>query len=339
MPHEDPLPPAPFAFVATLGPASRAPGALDRLVRAADRLRLNGSHLDPASLTAWLEGLEAAFARTGRRRPLVLDLQGAKMRVGAYPAVATVPLQLELRLASTSTDPAVVPVPHPELFAALEVGEALALNDARVRGRVTARGPDWARLAVDRPGPLAARKGINRPDHPIPWVELGANDAALIATAAGFPELEYAFSFVHTGAELGALRARTARPLVAKLERPEAFDHLPAIAAAANAVWLCRGDLGAQAGLAALGPLQARLTRAVPTLGCPAYLAGQVLEHMTVAPTPTRSEVVHLHDVAAAGWAGAVLSDETAIGAHVEAVADLLDLLRGPLAAARDRTG
>jgi pyruvate kinase len=137
---------------------------------------------------------------------------------------------------------------------------------------------------------------------------------------------EAAFSFVHDGHEATLLRRQGFARIVAKLERPEALGHLGAIDRSFDELWLCRGDLGAQAGLPALGRLQAEVTAALPRLSHPVFLAGGVLAQMVEHREPTRSEVVHLYDVARAGYAGVVLSDETAVG-------------RYPLAAARAAAG
>lgn len=313
--------------VVTLGPASAGEAVIRRLMVTADRFRLNGSHLDPTSLRTWLERLAVLFDDEGRQVPVVLDLQGAKMRIGAYPTLDTLPPRFELCLAEASDDPAVVPVPHEALFAAIRPGEILSMNDDRVRVRVEETRGEGAAVSLVKAGPLAARKGINRVEHPLPFTSLLPRDRAQIAVAEGFPFVEYAFSFVHTGVEAAQLREITSRRIAAKVERPEAMAKLAAIDEAFDEMWLCRGDLGAQAGIERLGRLQADFVAVMADFEKPAYLAGQVLEHMTHCPEPTRSEVVHLYDAAQAGWAGIVLSDETAVGEHPEKVADLLDAL------------
>jgi pyruvate kinase len=110
---------------------------------------------------------------------------------------------------------------------------------------------------------------------------------------------------------------------VAKLEQPEALGRIDELVASSDAVWLCRGDLGAEVGLAALPGLQRRLLDA--TLGRTTVLvAGQILHHMTVSPRPTRSEVCHAGDLVDRGVAGFVLSDETALGQHGPAAVAVL---------------
>ena len=115
--------------------------------------------------------------------------------------------------------------------------------------------------------------------------------------------------------ETASLWAAAPPVLVAKLEQPEALDRIEDILENADALWVCRGDLGAEVGLAQLPSLQRALLDA--TLGRTTVLvAGQVLHHMTVSPRPTRSEVCHVGDLVERGVAGFVLSDETATGPH-----------------------
>ena len=88
------------------------------------------------------------------------------------------------------------------------------------------------------------------------------------------------------------------------------------IAAVANELWVCRGDLGAELGLREMAVAVQRFTQMLGDLSVPVLMAGQVLEHMTQQPTPTRSEVCYLYDTLLAGYRGVVLSDEAAIGRY-----------------------
>lgn len=310
----------------TLGPASEEEVVLRRLFDVSQRFRLNSSHLSGEALSHWLLRLQSLFTETGRTVPVVIDLQGAKMRIGRVPKVDFLPEVVRLVLQAA---PDGIPIPHPELFEALRPGETLTLNDARVRLVVESAEKSSCRCRVVHQGPLESHKGINRPDHPIPLKGLLPGDREAVEVGHRFPFVEFAFSFVHTGAEATLLRDVTGRRLIAKVERPEAMQHLDDIAALFDEIWLCRGDLGAQAGLARLGRLQHDFTNRMPEFGVPCHLAGQVLEHMTHHPEPTRTEVVHLYDVERNGFGGIVLSDETAVGAYPIAVADYLAGLSG----------
>ena len=315
----------PMQVVMTLGPATAAPALIESLMDTAARFRLNAAHLPGDELRSWLERLDAIYQRRGESRPVVIDLQGAKMRVGRLTRERR--LAGEVTLVCAGEDPGIeaeVPVPHPELFQVCQPGERLTLDDARITLEVAEVSGQRIRARVLAGEVLRSSKGINRMEHPVPFQGLAAADLKALELARPHPFCQFAFSFVLDGSEAARLRGETDAHLVAKLERPEALDHVPAIDAAFDELWLCRGDLGSQAGLGALGSLQHDFARRIPELDKPALLAGQVLEHMTHHPEPTRSEVVHLHDTARLGWAGVVLSDETAVGAHPGAVRNLL---------------
>ena len=168
---------------------------------------------------------------------------------------------------------------------------------------------------------------MNLLEHPVRLSGLTPADAERLDAAGSLTGVEVAWSFALDGREAEWVRARRpATPFIAKIERREAVAALAEIAGRVDAVWVCRGDLGEQLGPAALGRFVGSLDPA--RLACPVLMAGQVLEHLTAHREPTRSEVCHLHDLVTRGYAGIVLSDETAIGldpAHaVEEAASLV---------------
>jgi len=298
-----------FEIVATLGPASFTMAG--ELARAgATALRLNASHLSPEDLAR--RAVQAREAAPDL--PLVVDLQGAKMRVGA---IVERPLAAgaRVRFAADAGSPGDVPLPHPELFAAADIGATLGCDDGRLRFVVRARGEGWLEAEALVVGCLKPRKGVNLLEHPVRLSGLTPGDAARLDAVSGLARLQVAWSFTFDGREAAWVRARVpGTPVAAKVERIEAVDALAEIAARVEAVWVCRGDLGEQLGPGALGRFVGSLSP--KDLRCPVLMAGQVLEHLTAHAEPTRSEVCHLYDLLARGYAGIVLSDETAIGVH-----------------------
>lgn len=318
----------PFAAerILTIGPASSSPETVAALCHVATRFRLNTSHISGDRLRESLSGIERIFHDVGRVLPVVLDLQGAKVRIGRYPDVGGIPEKIELRLAEASDTPSVIPVPHESVFDKTAVGDVIHLNDRRVILRITGRkGPDSFEADRIRSGPLSSNKGFNCENRAYELVRLSPRDAEAIRIGNEFPFVEYAVSFVLDGSEAGLFKPLTGnRRLIAKIERPAALDRLTQIDTLFDETWLCRGDLGAEADLRDLGALQARYVAAFPALRRPKILAGEVLGSMTAAPLPSRSEIVHLHDILAAGFDGIVLSDETASGSHLSDVISFL---------------
>jgi pyruvate kinase len=306
-------------LVATIGPASIA--LIPQLAESgATAFRLNASHLDPT-------GLAEALARIRTdcpEAPVVVDLQGAKMRVELLESRDVARAQV-LRFAISNDGD--VRVPHPEFFRQARVGDTLGVDDGRLRFEVVRTEPDALDGRALHGGRLLSRKGVNVDQHPVRLEGLTARDADACRVATRHQVSALAFSFMTDGREAAWLRA--ASPgcrVIGKVERREATAHFEAIAAHVDAIWVCRGDLGAQLGLAALARLVGTLEPA--RYRVPVLMAGQVLEHLTGHPDATRSEVCHLFDLVARGFAGIVLSDETAIGRDpVHAVSTAAGLL------------
>lgn len=319
----------------TLGPASEDEAIIRRLLKTADRFRLNSSFLNPVSIGEKLSSLEGLFEKEGKKIPVVVDLQGAKMRLGSIKPGLYVydsfPSELALIFTGSpdiSGEPGELPVPHRELFQQCRPGDLLSLNDNRVKLEVVTVQNERIKTRVLKKGPLASFKGINRLDHPVRFDSLLPRDRHIIEACEEFDFVHYAYSFVYKGDEAFCLKEVSDRRICAKVERPESFDFLEEIFKNFDEVWLCRGDLGAQAGIYNLGKLQASFTAFLTSSGNTALLAGQVLEHMTHFPEPTRAEAVQLYDALTGGFSGIVLSDETAAGAHPGAVAEFLDGLK-----------
>ncbi len=309
-----------YEITATLGPNSAHPGIWAEMLRAgATAFRLNTSHITAQDLADWLSRL-SSFRRQGRGEfSLVLDLQGSKWRLGQFPPwVLREGQQVVLTLAAKTQGAGVLPVPHADFFRAAQGGGEILLNDAKSRLRVEAAEGPQVLAVVELGGEIRPRKGITLSGSQVRQENLGLNDQAMLDVAQAYPFVAYAISYVRDGEEMQRYRALfpAGAWLVAKLERQPALDDTPAIAAHADSVWLCRGDLGAELGIPSMAAAVHGFTALLPSLGVPAYMAGQVLEHMVEHPSPTRSEVCFLYDTLHAGYAGVVLSDECAIGRH-----------------------
>ena len=315
-------------ILATLGPASSTRERIRALAEAgADVFRLNfshGSHEDHAERYRLIRAVEAEL---GRPIGVLMDLQGPKLRVGRFAEgkVALVPgAQFRLDLDPTAGDAKRANLPHPEIFAALEAGTELLLDDGKLRLRVDACGADFADTTVLVGGTLSDRKGVNVPGVVLPISPLTAKDRADLDFGLALGVDWVALSFVQRPEDL-----REARELIgdrawimAKLEKPAAIDALDAIIALADGVMVARGDLGVELPPQQVPVLQRRIVRAARAAGRPVVVATQMLESMISSPVPTRAEA---SDVATAIYDGAdavMLSAESASGQYpVEAVA------------------
>ena len=322
-------------IVATLGPASSTPDRIAALFAAGvDVFRLNFSHGTQEDHRARCEAIRALEEKIGRPIGVMADLQGPKLRLGTFTGgkVKLAPGQrFRLDLDKTPGDAKRAPLPHPEIFAALEPGADLLLDDGNVRLKVEAHGRDFAETVVVAGTELSDRKGVNVPGALLPLSALTPKDRADLAFALGLGVDWIALSFVQRPddvAEARKLIGGRAGVLV-KLEKPAAIRQLTEIIELSDAVMVARGDLGVEMPPEDVPPIQRRIVHACRMAGKPVIIATQMLESMIRAPVPTRAEA---SDVATAIYEGAdavMLSAETASGSYpVEAVTMMDRIIR-----------
>ena len=313
-------------IVATLGPASSTAETIGALLeRGADVFRLNFSHGVHADHRQRIEILRDLERRAGRPTCIIADLQGPKLRLATFAAgpIALEPGQtFRLDLSLEPGDARRAGMPHPEIFAALVPGAELLLDDGKVRLEVVSCGPDYAETRVVAGTALSDRKGV--PGVALSISALTAKDRADLAFALDAGVDWVALSFVQRTEDVTEARkligGRAA--LIAKIEKPQAIEHLSDIVRLADGIMVARGDLGVEMPPEDVPTLQKSIIRATRGAGKPVIVATQMLESMISAPAPTRAEA---SDVATAIYDGAdaiMLSAETAAGRYpLEAVA------------------
>src|ERR1700733_4126547 len=314
-------------IVATLGPASSTEAMIDALFLAGvDVFRLNFSHGKHEEHRARLDIIRALEKKHGRPICIMADMQGPKLRVGAFAEgkvklVAGKPFRLDL--AKAPGDQKRAPLPHPEIFAAIEPGTDLLLDDGNIRLKVEKCGKDFADTLVITGGELSDRKGVNVPNAVLPLSALTPKDRVDLNFALEIGADWIALSFVQRPddvAEAKKIIAGRAGVLV-KLEKPAAIGSLREIIELSDAAMVARGDLGVEMPPEDVPPVQREIIHTSRMAGKPVVVATQMLESMVHAPVPTRAEA---SDVATAVYEGAdavMLSAETAAGDYpVEAV-------------------
>ncbi|HEX7775724.1 MAG TPA: pyruvate kinase [Parvibaculum sp.] len=314
-------------IIATLGPASDTPEMIRALFDAgADVFRLNMSHLSHEGLRRVHGVIRAIEAEVQRPIGILADLQGPKLRVGEMKdgaAMLEKGQSFRLDLDKTPGDARRAPLPHPEIFAAVETGQALLLDDGKIRLRVTKTGKDFAETEVIVGGKLSNRKGVNVPEAVLPVAALTEKDRSDFEAALNLGVDWVALSFIQRPDDIAEARkiARGRAAVLAKIEKPQALVHLDEIIDMADALMVARGDLGVELPLEQVPGWQKRITRAARRAGKPVVVATQMLESMIASPVPTRAEV---SDVATAVFEGAdaiMLSAESAAGKYpIEAV-------------------
>ncbi len=314
--------------LATLGPASNTEDRIAALLAAgADAFRVNMSHGTQPEKAALIAAIRAVEKTTGRPLTILADLQGPKLRVGAFAGGSA---QLENGAAfrldrdPAQGDAARVCLPHRELFAALAPGARLLVDDGKLVLRVRSVGADAIDTVVEVGGTISNNKGVNVPDVVVPLPALTAKDRSDLTFALDQGVDWVALSFVQRPEDVAEARALIGgrAALLAKIEKPAALERLAEILELADAVMVARGDLGVELPPQQVPPAQKRIVAMARALGKPVVVATQMLESMILSPAPTRAEV---SDVATAIYDGAdavMLSAESAAGKFpVEAVA------------------
>jgi len=314
-------------ILATLGPASSAPETIGALFRAGvDAFRLNFSHGEREEHRRRYEAIRRLEQEEGRPIAVLADLQGPKIRIGKLKggeARLKAGASFRLDLKKAPGDASRAPLPHPEIFHAVEAGTDLLLDDGRIRLRVVEAGPRHAVTEVVEGGILRDRKGVNVPNAVLPLSALTEKDRSDLAFALDLGVDWIALSFVQRPDDVAEARKLIAgrAAVMAKIEKPAAIERIEEIVELADGVMVARGDLGVEMPPEVVPGLQKRLVRLCRRHGKPVVVATQMLESMVTAPVPTRAEV---SDVATAVYDGAdavMLSAETAAGAHpLEAV-------------------
>ena len=314
-------------IVATLGPASSSPEMIGKLFNAgADVFRINMSHTSPDRMREIVAMIRGVERDTDRPIGILVDLQGPKLRLGTFKggsAAVKTGDTFVLDSDATEGDATRAYLPHPEIFAGVEPGHTLLIDDGKVRLTVTAAQPKRMVTRVEIGGKLSDRKGVSLPDSTIPFSALAEKDRTDLEAALDAGIDWVALSFIQRPEDIAEAKkiTRGRAVVMAKIEKPQAVHRLSEIIDLADALMVARGDLGVEMPLEKVPAVQKQMTRMGRATGKPIVVATQMLESMISSPVPTRAEV---SDVATAIYEGAdavMLSAESAAGQYpVEAV-------------------
>jgi pyruvate kinase len=318
-------------IVATLGPASRSPETVLALARAgADVFRLNFSHGSQEDHASAYNAVRAAEVEIERPLGILADLQGPKLRVGKFERGREF-LEggsiFRLDLENRPGDAKRAYLPHPEIFAALEPGADVLIDDGKVRLRVESCGADFAELKVLGEGFVSDRKGVNVPSVVIPLSPLTPKDREDLAYALRLGVDWVALSFVQRAEDMAELRRLVGDrcAVLAKIEKPAGLANLNEILDLCHGVMVARGDLGVELAPEDVPVAQKTIVRAARDRGIPVIVATQMLDSMIANPAPTRAEAT---DVANAVYEGAdalMLSGESAAGQYPVQAVEMMD--------------
>lgn len=310
----------------TLGPASREPEIVEQLISAgANGVRINMSHGTHEEKTLDIERARAAAAKLGKPIAVLVDLSGPKIRTGELKndepvrLISGSPFVITTR--PVAGDEHQVSTNYHDLPRVVQPGTRMLLDDGALSLIVeSATDTDVICRVIDG-GLLGERKGINLPGVALPIASLTEKDVVDLKWAVQQNADYIALSFVRRASDCEHAKqliseAGGRAPLIAKIEKAEAIDHLDEIIAAADGVMVARGDLGVETSVELVPVYQKRIIERSIQAGKMVITATQMLQSMVTNPRPTRAEA---SDVANAVWDGSdcvMLSNETAAGAY-----------------------
>ena len=312
-------------IVCTLGPAISREQAAALMEAGMDVARLNMSHGTHEDHLATLQVVRTEAEKLGRSVAVLLDLQGPKIRVGTFAGGAANLIQGSTFVITTDTsvvgDEQRVSTSYAALPTDVQVGDHLLLDDGYLTLEVTGVHANEVSTVVINGGMLKDRKGINLPNISVSAPALTEKDRTDLqfGLKAG---VEYvALSFVRSPEDIVEARQCITNhgksvPIIAKIEKPEAIEHLDAIIEAADGIMVARGDLGVELGPEKVPLIQKRIIQATNCRGKVVITATQMLESMIYNQRPSRAEASDIANAVLDGTDALMLSGETAVGKY-----------------------
>ena len=319
-------------IVATVGPSSRDPAMLRALfVAGVNVVRLNFSHGTHDEHAAIIADVRRIARELDLHIAILQDLPGPKVRTGAF-SNGTASVQLDAGAAFTLTtepvagDAAHVSVSYAGLARDVEIGKRIYLADGAIALRVTAIDGPRVRTVVESGGELRERQGMNYPDGTLELEAVTDRDLEHLDFGIAQDVDWVAVSFVRTAQDVWRVKSHIEKagksiPVMAKIEKHEALNHIDDILAVADGIMVARGDLGIEIPLEEVPMAQKDLIQRANKASKPVVTATQMLESMISSPRPTRAEATDVANAILDGTDAVMLSGETARGAFpLEAV-------------------
>lgn len=310
-------------IVCTLGPAVDTQELVTSLVKAGmDVARLNMSHGDHAEHQRRYDLVRQAGDEVGHAVAVLADLQGPKIRTARFasgPITLTEGDRFVITTRDVPGDQHEVGTTHAGLAHDVEPGDDLMIDDGKVQLRAVEVTDTDVITEVVIGGPVSNNKGINLPGAAVSVPALSDKDADDLRWALKAGADLIALSFVRSAADLVDVHAimdevGIRRPVIAKIEKPQAVDNLREIVTAFDAIMVARGDLGVELPLEQVPLVQKRAVEMARRNAKPVIVATQVLESMVTNARPTRAEASDCANAVLDGADAIMLSGETSVG-------------------------
>ena len=333
--------------VCTIGPASRDPEMLRQLMLAGMNVaRLNFSHGGQDVHGENIARIRQASAELDRPVAILVDLQGPKLRVGDMGAdgialVGGEEVILTARSivgqAATEDELARVPLQYSGLPREVSQGDRILIDDGLLELRVEGADDTTIRCHVITGGIVRSNKGLNLPRASLSIPAITEKDWSDLSFALSAGADWIALSFVRSDREVLDLKEHISErnefgrpvPVIAKIEKPEALDHIDAIIQAADGIMVARGDLGIETAPEKVPMMQKTIIRKCNAAGIPVITATQMLDSMMRNPRPTRAEASDVANAILDGTDAVMLSGETAAGLYpLKAIETMVNIAR-----------
>jgi pyruvate kinase len=330
-------------IVATIGPASREPEVLVRMVEAGmDVARLNFSHGSAEEHAEVISRVRDAAGRAGRQVAVLQDLPGPKLRIGRLrdDVVELGPGEKLTFVCGDGDgdgdgDRRRMFISWAGLADAVGPEEVMYLADGSVRLRVEQTRPEAGEIdtVVEIGGPVASRQGLNIPGEAASLPAVPEEDLEHLRTGEKIGVDLVALSFVRRAEDVEYVRGHTRLPLIAKIEKPQAVQRAEEIVRAADCVMVARGDLGIEMRIEEVPIVQKQVIALAGALARPSITATQMLDSMVSSSRPTRAEVADVANAILDGTDAVMLSQESAVGRYpvgaIEMMAAIADRTEG----------
>ena len=336
-------------IVATVGPACSSREMLGKLIKAGvDVFRLNFSHGDYKDHLAVIDHVRSLNEEFGTHIALLGDLQGPKIRIGAFENKEAM-MNDGHELVFTTNECACTAdrlyITYPEFARDVKPGEDLLLDDGKLLFRVMeTNGLDEVKAKVIHGGILSGKKGVNLPNTVVSLPSLTEKDKRDLAFILEHKLNWIALSFVRKAEDIRYLRSAIAEMgitesipgIIAKMEKPDAVKNMDEIIEEADALMVARGDLGVELPLQEVPLVQKKLIRKCNQLSKPIIVATQMMEGMINNIRPTRAEVNDVANSVLDGADAVMLSGETSVGLYPVEVVETMQKIIGEVEQTED---
>ncbi|MCF6270738.1 MAG: pyruvate kinase [Melioribacteraceae bacterium] len=312
-------------ILATLGPSTDSEEMILHLVDAGvNGFRLNFSHGDKEYFNNLFEKINLVCEARKLPIPIIQDLQGPKIRIGKLKK-EKIKIKsgnsIEITIDEVEGDEKIISASYQSLVQDAKIGETILIDDGLIKLEVSEKRERSLICKIIEGGRLKPKKGMNLPGMKLSTPALTEQDKANLEFALKYRIDYIALSFVRSAKDIVELRDWLTekgykKPIIAKIEKPEAVENFEEILKVADVIMVARGDLGVEMEPQLVPTIQKKIIRRCNEVGKLVITATQMLESMITNPIPTRAEASDVANAVLDGTDVVMLSGETAAGEY-----------------------